>query len=182
MFRSEFYSVALLLSRPGLTNQLPGDLPHKRSQVINNNNKMAMLPPHPCTTLFAFPAATQWHVAPAGWSAGFLGVHGRVTTFTPSYASLPYTQGTVQSQHRGIRENANRAPIVSGLGSNPRGPTSRGFQNGKRSMVFCKHVAIFTSDGFIQMLQGNVAALQSRSVLAFPAPLRFVWERHLWRV
>lgn len=49
-------------------------------------------------------------------------------------------------------------------------------------MVFCKYVAIFTSDGFIQMLEENVPALQSASVLAFPVPLRFVWESHLWCV
>lgn len=46
-------------------------------------------------------------------------------------------------------------------------------------MVFCKYVAVFTSDGFVQMSEGNAAALQSASVLAFPVLLRFVWESHL---
>lgn len=43
-------------------------------------------------------------------------------------------------------------------------------------MVFCKYVAVFTSDGFIHMSEGNLPALQSPSVLAFPVLLRFVWE------
>lgn len=43
-------------------------------------------------------------------------------------------------------------------------------------MVFCKYVAVFTLDGFIQMLKRNVPALQSPSVLAFPVLLKFVWE------
>lgn len=38
-------------------------------------------------------------------------------------------------------------------------------------MVFCQYVAIFTSDGFIQMLEGNVPALQSASAL----PFLFYW-------
>lgn len=49
-------------------------------------------------------------------------------------------------------------------------------------MVFCKYVAVFTSDGFIQMSEGNVPALQSARVLAFPVLLRLVWESHLWCV
>lgn len=50
-------------------------------------------------------------------------------------------------------------------------------------MVFCKYVAIFTSDGvFFQMLEENVPDLQSASVFAFPVLLSFVWERHLWCV
>lgn len=49
-------------------------------------------------------------------------------------------------------------------------------------MVFCKYVAVFTSDGFIQTSEGNAPALQSVSVLAFPVLLRFVWESHLWLV
>lgn len=49
-------------------------------------------------------------------------------------------------------------------------------------MVFCKYVAIFTWDGFIQMLEENVPALQSDGVRAFPVPLRSVWESHSWCV
>lgn len=43
-------------------------------------------------------------------------------------------------------------------------------------MAFCKYVAVFTSDGFIQTSEGNLPALQSPSVLAFPVLLRFIWE------
>lgn len=46
-------------------------------------------------------------------------------------------------------------------------------------MVFCKYVAVFPLDGFIQMSQGNAAAWQSVGVSAFPVPLSRVWESHL---
>lgn len=49
-------------------------------------------------------------------------------------------------------------------------------------MLFCKYVAVFTLDGFIQLSEGNVPALQSPSVLAFPFPIKVCMGKRLWCV
>lgn len=179
------------MSHPGLTNQLPDKLPHKCSQIINNNDKMRMRPTplHNVLGVSSSNAvACSSCVVVCGVSQGPQEGHNIYPLqCTPAVHSV-----MVQSEHRGIRDNANRAPIVSGLGSNPH---LQIFKNGKWSMVFCKHVAIFTSDGVFFFrcwremrllcspgaslpflshwgLYGNAICGASERAVQLPAPLR----------
>lgn len=111
MFCSEFYSVTLLLSHPGLTNQLPNKLPHKCSQIINNNYKMRVRPT-PLHNLLGVSSSNAVACSSCVVVWGLLRVHSRVTTFTPSNASLPYTQSG-SKMNTGVLDTTQTEPRLS---------------------------------------------------------------------
>ena len=141
---------------------------------------------HVQIALALFPAATVWHVVLAWWSAGFSGGfsqgprqgHG---IYPSSSAPLRYAPREPK-ENTEVLEKTQTEPRLSLTRVQPPTAPPPGVldrENEQLSMVFCKYVAVFTSDGFILMSEGNVPALQSASVLAFPVLLRFVWESHL---
>lgn len=106
---------------------------------------------------------------PAWWSAGFLRVNSRVATSPPptSYTSSPHTQPRSKANTE-VLEKTQTGPRLSPTWvSNPRLHLQE-FQNGKRSMVFCKHVAMFTSDEFMC----SCFAVLRRPCLSCPFELR----------